>query len=85
MALVLNAPIYGALLLFLPEVAFLNHMAITFVALVLAMGVVSALHPSPGPRELPQAEGFDLTPSVGARWAGVAVVGATVCLYIVFW
>ena len=80
-----NIVIYGLLLWALPEVAFLNHMAITFAALVIIMAVITALKPLTEPVKLPEREDIDATPSSGARIAGVAIIVATVVLYIIFW
>ncbi|HSG08566.1 MAG TPA: solute:sodium symporter family transporter [Longimicrobiales bacterium] len=82
--LTLGAPIYGFLLWQWPHVAFLNHMALTFVLLVAVMGVVTLLRPRAEPATFPGTGAVDLTPSRGAAWAGGAVVAATGALYWVF-
>jgi SSS family solute:Na+ symporter len=84
-AMLLNIPIYGLLLWLLPEVAFLNHMAITFVALVAVMAVITVIRPLAAPVRFQAQSGLDLTPSPFARWGGAAVVALTVLLYVVFW
>jgi len=84
-ALLLNIPIYGALLWLLPDVAFLNHMAITFVALVVVMAIITFAKPLPEPVVLPVQGGLDLTPSPGSRIGGFVVIALTVALYIIFW
>ncbi len=84
-AMLLNIPIYGLLLWLLPQVAFLNHMAITFVSLVAVMTVITVVRPLPAPVRFKVQSGLDLTPSPFARWGGMAVIGLTVLLYVVFW
>jgi len=80
-----NIVIYGLLLWLLPHVAFLNHMAITFLALVLVMTVITQIKPLEKPVTLPVKEGFDLRPSPGAKLAGVGIIVVTVILYVIFW
>ncbi len=84
-AMLLGIPIYGFLLWFLPEVAFLHHMAITFAVLVLYMAVVTRLRPLAAPVVLPVKGGLVLEPAPHARWAGVAIIAAVAALYLYFW
>ncbi len=84
-AMILGAPIYGLLLWSLPDVAFLNHMAITFVVLIVVMGMLTAWRPLPTPVRFDVQPAVDLTPSPLARYCGAAVVVLTVVLYVVFW
>ncbi len=83
-AMVLGIPVYGGLLWLLPEVAFLHHMGITFLVLVGFMATATLVRPATALPVMPAPEDFDVTPSKGARWAGVAIVVATVALYVVF-
>ncbi len=83
-ALGLSIPVYGVLLWTLPEVAFLNHMAITFGVLVAAMGLITWAKPLSEPVRFASRSDLVLTPSPYARMAGGAIVLATVGLYIVF-
>ncbi|WP_419936821.1 SLC5 family protein [Candidatus Palauibacter sp.] len=84
--MVLGIPVYGLLLWALPEVAFLHHMAITFLVISAFIVVVTRARPLSAPRRLPRAaDGVDLTPATGAGlWAGCVIAGAAV-LYIIFW
>ena len=84
--MVLGIPVYGLLLWALPEVAFLHHMAITFLVISAFITVVTSVRPLADPRRLPRvADGVDLTPAAGAGlWAGGVIAGAAV-LYIIFW
>lgn len=83
--MLLNIVVYGFLLWRYPEIAFLNHMAITFVVILSVMAFLTALKPLPEPVRLPVVEGIDTTPSVGARRWGMVIVAATIALYVVFW
>jgi len=84
-AMLLNPVVYGVLLWAMPEVAFLNHMAITVIALAIAMAVVTAARPSAPVAPLPDRGPVDLEPSRLAPFAGAAIVLATLVLYVVFW
>jgi SSS family solute:Na+ symporter len=83
-AMVLGIPVYGSLLWLVPDVAFLHHMGITFVVLVAFMVAATLIRPATALPVMPAPEDFDVTPSAGARWAGAAIVAATVVLYVVF-
>ena len=84
--MVLGVPVYGLLLWLLPEVAFLHHMAITFLVICAFMLAVTRARPLAEARTLPRSEAaVDLTPAPGGRlWAGGVIAGAA-ALYIVFW
>jgi SSS family solute:Na+ symporter len=88
-AMILGVPVYGLLLWIFPDVAFLNHMAVTFVVLLLVMTAFTMIRPLPEPvRLFEEAFGkrpFDLRPSPLARWFGGIVVLLTIMLYVVFW
>ena len=84
-AMILGIPVYGLLLWFLPGVAFLHHMAITFLVVVAYMGVVTALRPLPAPVVFPVKEGIALDPAPHARLGGGLVVAAVAALYLYFW
>ena len=84
-ALLLGVPLYGVLLWQLPEVAFLNHMAVTFGVLVTVMAAVTLVAPLPEPCTFDTRSDVDLTPDPLARIVGVVVVVSTIALYVVFW
>ena len=84
-AMLLGIPIYGLLLWFLSGVAFLHHMAITFVLLLLYMAVVTARRPLASPVVLPVKEGMVLEPAPHAALLGGLVVAAVAALYLHFW
>lgn len=76
---------YGVLNWTLPQVAFLNHMAFTFLTVVAVMTGFTLARPLTTPVEYPTQSDIDLTPSPGAKIGGVTVLVMTVALYIVFW
>ncbi|MEM1330955.1 MAG: sodium/solute symporter [Planctomycetota bacterium] len=95
--LVLSPVIYGGLFLLTKRVdfepgsalnllidPFLNRMAITIIVISIVLGSMTLLRPLPEPAKLPVQEGMDLSGSKGAKLAGIAVVVATVALYVVF-
>ena len=84
-AMLLGIPVYGLLLWFLPGVAFLHHMAITFLVVVAYMWIVTALRPLAAPRVLPVKEGLSLEPARHAGLLGGLVVAAVAALYLYFW
>lgn len=84
-ALILGVVIYGVLLGALPKVAFLNHMAITFAALILVMSVITWIAPLPAPVRFERKVDIDLRPSPAALWMGMVVIVLTCGLYVYFW
>ena len=84
-ALTGNVILYGLLLWWLPGVSFLNHMAITFVALCLLMATITVVRPLTAPVVLPVQHDIDLTPSPAAKRLGIGIVLVTAALYSVFW
>jgi SSS family solute:Na+ symporter len=83
--LLIGPAAYGLLNWQLPQVAFLNHMAITFGLVLAVMAGFTWARPLSAPVRFATASGIDLTPSRSARVGGVLVVIATVLLYVVFW
>jgi len=84
-ALLGNIVIYGLLLRLLPDVAFLNHMGITFIVLVIIMTVITLIKPLSEPVKLPVKEEIDVTPSFAAKVGGVVIIVVTLILYAIFW
>ncbi len=84
--MLLGIPVYGLLLWQLDSVAFLHHMAITFLVISAFMGVMTRVRPLASPRPLPRvAEAVDLRPDPHARlWAG-GVIAIAAALYVIFW
>jgi len=83
--LLVNIPVYGLLLWLLPNVAFLNHMAITFGVIFAVMIAITIVRPMPEPKKMPVNEDIDLKASPAAMAMGAVVVAATVVLYVIFW
>lgn len=83
-ALVLGIPIYGGLLFFLPEVAFLHHMAFTFLILASIMLIIGYLKPLKEPVVFPVSD-IDVTVPKSTYILGTLIILATAALYIIFW
>jgi len=84
-AMLMGVPLYAALLWQLPSVAFLHHMAITFLVQIVFMAYVTWRAPLAEPVVIPDAGLVDLTPMRGAHASGIVVILATSGLYIWFW
>ncbi len=83
--LLINPLMYGLLKLLVPSMAFLDRMALSFVCVLLVMAVITAVRPMSDAYELPTKTRIELTSSKLARGGGIAVVIATVVLYVIFW
>ncbi|WOO40617.1 sodium:solute symporter family transporter [Rubellicoccus peritrichatus] len=85
LGMVASIAIYGALLVFATDIAFLNRMAIT-LGLVIVIGLVlTLLRPMQEPVQMPVNEEIELESSSGAKVAGIGVVVLTLVLYAIFW
>jgi SSS family solute:Na+ symporter len=84
-ALVLCPIIYGILLIFFSEIAFLNRIAITFLAIIAVMTVLTMTKPLSGSATLPVREEFDMRPAPAVVWLGTTVIVLTLALYVIFW
>jgi SSS family solute:Na+ symporter len=84
-ALILTVPVYGALMLFFPEIAFLNRIGINFVILIIVMAVITLIKPLKEPRVLPVKAGFDMRSSPALKWLCALAIVLTLTLYIIFW
>lgn len=83
--LALGVPVYGILLIALPQVAFLNHMAVTFLVVSAAMAVITIGRPLAEPFDFPDRGTVDLAPDVWAKTFGISILVAIAGLYVVFW
>jgi solute:Na+ symporter, SSS family len=83
-AMLLNVPVYGSLLWLLPEIAFLHHMAITFLVLIAVISAVTFIAPLQRTIIYPQVENFDDTTSPKVKIMGALLVLSVVVLYIIF-
>ena len=66
------------------SIAFLHHMAMIFVVLVVVMLVMTARAPLAAPLEMPVSR-TDATPHPRIKLYGGVVVALTAVLYAVFW
>jgi SSS family solute:Na+ symporter len=83
--LVLSPVTYGCLKLAMPGIAFLDRIAISFFVVLVVLGFMTWARPLAEPVQLPEQSKIALASSRGAKWAGAAVVLATLALYAVFW
>lgn len=83
-AMLLGVPTYGLLLWLAPQVAFLHHMAMTFLLLTAFMLVVTWSRPLENPVPLPAKGKIETTPLPGLRLWGSVIIAATATLYIIF-
>jgi SSS family solute:Na+ symporter len=82
--LVLSVPVYGGLLWALPDVAFLNNMAFTFLVVVASMGLVTVAKPLAQPHVFQGGGDIDVTPDPIARPLGYSILAVIAALYILF-
>ncbi len=82
--LLTNIVAYGAIKIALPQVQFLNRMAICFGLCLLVMSLITLIKPMAKPIEFKQQTKMDLTSSKGAKIAGLIVVALTLILYFIF-
>ncbi len=84
-ALILSPVFYGILLVGFSNIAFLNRMAITFVAILIIMWIITKIKPMDKPKEMPVRPGFDMETNRTVVWLGMLVIAITIVLYIIFW
>ena len=84
-SMILGIPVYGACLYFMPETAFLHHMAITFIILIIYMSIVTYLFPLKELKVLPVNDKINLETSSSIKIGGILVIISTMILYILFW
>lgn len=82
--LVTNIVAYGLLKLLVPQLQFLNRMAVCFALSLLVMSVITLQRPLPQPVEFRQQSTLALESSRGAKVAGAVVILLTLSLYVVF-
>lgn len=91
LGLILNPVIYGALHMFVPQLDFLNRMAVTFISILVILTLVRVVHPRKeayvANTELTTETGksFDLTGSKVALVVGIVVILVTLALYAYYW
>jgi len=82
--LLTNIVAYGLLKGFVPELQFLNRMAVCFALCVVVMGVMTLARPLAAPIVLRQNTTIALESSRGAKIGGVVVVAITLLFYLLF-
>lgn len=83
-AMIMNIPVYGLLLYFLPNVAFLHHMAITFLILSAFMIVATLFKPLKEPVHMPENKDINLDRQPSLYIVGTIVLVLVALLFIVF-
>ena len=82
--LMTNIVSYGLLKAAVPQLQFLNRMAVCFALCLAVMGLLTLLKPLSKPIEFKQNTSISLESSGLAKLAGIAVVVFTLILYVVF-
>jgi len=75
---------YGAFKIALPQLQFLNRMAVCFVLCLVIMALITLVKPLPQPVTFERKTTLDLTGSRGAVVGGILVVAITLLLYVLF-
>jgi SSS family solute:Na+ symporter len=82
--LLTNVVAYGVLKWTVPNLQFLNRMAVCFALCLAVMAVITMVKPLPQPIEFKQKTTIALTTSNSAKLAGIGVVVLTLILYVIF-
>ncbi|NQV34867.1 MAG: transporter, partial [Phycisphaeraceae bacterium] len=83
--LILNPILYGSLKLFMPQIAFLNRMAICFGVILAVLTVMTLIKPLAEPVVLPVNAKMDMKTDKGTKIFGMVVIALTLVLYVIFW
>ncbi len=84
--IMINVVLYGALKWFIvPDMAFLNRMAICFGVIVATLAIVTLIKPLKVPVIMPTTDLIPLESSKSAKFWGYVVVACTLALYVIFW
>jgi SSS family solute:Na+ symporter len=84
-ALISGPIIYGLFQTFTVEVHFLIQVAITFLLVLMIMGIITFCKPLDTPRELPVRENIEIRTMPEVKLAGGLVLAAVVAFYVIFW
>ncbi len=76
--------IYGLMKLCLPEVAFLNRMAITFILILLIMMLMTLIKPLKQEVTMPENTKMNIEHSKSVYAMGIAILAVTISLYVYF-
>ena len=82
--LLTNVVAYGLIKLTLPEIQFLNRMAICFALCLAVMAGITLIRPLAQPVEFKLNTKVELLSSKGALASGIVVIVLTVILYVIF-
>ena len=82
--LLTNIVAYGALKIWMPDLQFLNRMAICFGLCLAVMTAITLIKPLKEPIEFKKNTDINLETSKGARLVGILVLACTLILYILF-
>jgi SSS family solute:Na+ symporter len=85
LGILVNVFLYGYLYLFQSGIPFLNRMAICFGVVFAVMMTITLIKPMAKPIVMPVTDLIALESSKTAKWGGIAVVIATLALYVIFW
>ncbi|MFA5688062.1 MAG: sodium/solute symporter [Kiritimatiellales bacterium] len=83
--LIVNPVAYQLLKMYVPQLAFLNRMAICLGIVFIVMAIITLIKPAVHPGKIQAEKTVDLTPSKDALIVGIIVVVATLALYVYFW
>ena len=82
--LLLNPVLYYLFKRYLPQLDFLNRMALCMIIVLAVMTIVGFVSRLPKPVVFQSSTQINLESSKGAKWGGIAVVIVTAILYIIF-
>jgi len=82
--LLTNIVAYGGLKFAVPQVQFLNRMALCFGLCMVVMAIITVFKPLAQPIEFKKNTDLDLKSSNGAKVVGILVVALTLLLYFLF-
>ncbi|MCK4998698.1 MAG: hypothetical protein KAS23_04155, partial [Anaerohalosphaera sp.] len=67
------------------KIHFLIQVALSFVLVVLIMGLITLVQPLKQPRKLPVREDIDIHTAKDVKIYGALVIAAVIVFYIIFW
>ena len=85
LALVMAPMLFAAFSFGWPTLHYLHAAAFTLLGTLGVMFAIGMFCRMPVPVTFVSGTKLDMTPSRGAMWAGIAVIAATIALYVIFW
>ena len=82
--MLLSLPVYGFLIWKFEAIAFLHHMAITFLVVSVFITIYTLIRPLEKPVEMPVFRQISLKPGKMVVIWSICIFLATVCLYVIF-